>query len=428
MKIIGFITNFFRLFYLALIMILYRNKIALGLERLGPAYIKLGQFLSTRPDIIGNELASSFAYLRDNLSGFDFREVKKIIEREKKQPLEELFSFFSTEPVAAASIAQVHKAITIDGREVAVKIRRPGIKKKLLREVDFFYFLVRVLNFLFTKSLRRLKLLEVVKKIESSFRYELDLKLEAAAADELRENNKLDYLIVPAVDWLLTSERMLTLEWIEATSIYDFVKLKEEKVNIKELTTHFAITFLSQAFDYGFFHADPHQGNILVTKEGKIALVDFGIVGRLDRKNRIYVARILHGFIKRDYDLLAELHLKAGYIKENCEVGLFKQNLRAIGEQIMNLPAEKISMANLLGQLFKITEEFDMEIQPQLLFLQKTMIMIEGIGKTLSPQENLWVLAEDWIQNWAKRNLAIEAKLAKTIKKIINKIIDTDNI
>lgn len=428
MKIIGLVTNFFRLFYLALIMILYRNKIALGLEKLGPAYIKLGQFLSTRPDIIGNELANSFAYLRDNLSGFDFREVKKIIEQEKKQPLEELFSFFSTEPVAAASIAQVHKAITIDGREVAVKIRRPGIKKKLLKEVDFFYFIVRILNFLFTNSLRRLKLLEVVRKIESSFRYELDLKLEAAAADELRENNKLDYLIIPAVDWLLTSERMLTLEWIEATSIYDLTKLKEEGINIKELTTHFAIAFLSQAFDNGFFHADPHQGNILVTKEGKIALVDFGIVGRLDQKNRIYVARILHGFIKRDYDLLAELHLKAGYIKENCEVGLFKQNLRAIGEQIMNLPAEKISMANLLGQLFKITEEFDMEIQPQLLFLQKTMIMIEGIGKILSPQENLWVLAEDWIQNWAKRNLAIEAKLAKTIKKIINKIIDTDNI
>ena len=422
MKIFVFVTNFFRLFYLASIMIMYRNKMALGLEKLGPAYIKLGQFLSTRPDIIGHELADSFAYLRDNLTGFDFSKVREIIKKEKKQSLEDLFSFFSQEPVAAASIAQVHKAITIDGKEVAVKIRRPGIKKKLLREVEFFYFIARILNFF--KNLERLRLIEVVKKIESSFRYELDLNLEAAAADELRENNQLDYLVIPAVDWLLTSERMLTLEWIEATSIYELAKLKEDGINIRELTTRFSIAFLSQAFDHGFFHADPHQGNILVTKDGKIALVDFGIVGRLDQQNRIYVARILHGFVKRDYNLVADLHLKAGFIKQDCDIGLFKQNLRAIGEQIMNLPADKISMANLLGHLFKIAEEFDMEVQPQLLFLQKTMIMIEGIGKILSPHDNLWVLSEDWIQEWAKRNLAIEVKLAKTLKNFVNKIIE----
>jgi ubiquinone biosynthesis protein len=422
-----FLAHIARLIHLTFYLIIYRKNLPYCLEKMGPAYIKLGQFLSTRPDIIGIDLAQRLGYLRDSLASFSFEQVKAIIKCEFNKDLEQLFSYFEQEPIAAASIAQVHKAITSSGKIVAVKIRRPGIKKKLLCEVEFFYFCAKIFNFLLPKY-KRLKLIDVVKKIETSFNYELDLKLEAAAGDELRENNKLDFVVIPKVDWLLTSERILTIEWVDAFPIYDIPQIKNYNIDLTELTKKFAITFLAQSFDDGFFHADPHQGNILVNAKGQIVLVDFGIVGRLDHKNRIYVARILHGFIKRDYNLIADLHLKAGFIKEDVDLGNFKQNLRAIGEQIMNLPAEEISMANLLGQLFKITQEFNMEVQPQLIFLQKTMIMIEGIGKTLSPHDNLWVLAEDWIQGWAKRNLAIEVKIAQNIKHFISKFINENDV
>ncbi len=417
------IRNYSRLIYIAYVFLKNRRNIAASFEQLGPAFIKLGQFLSTRPDLIGLELTASLEYLRDALPPFSFAKVKNIIESEFGQPLEKLYSKFDEIPVAAASVAQVHKALTIDGKQVAVKVRRPNIDKLLIKEVSFFYFMAQKIEAFFPKY-KRLKLNRVVATIENSFKLEMDLRMEAAAADELLQNNKLDYVIIPKIDWLLTAEKVLTMEWIDAISIYKKDELLQAKIDLNKLAKDFAVTFFNQAFGDGFFHADLHQGNIMVTKEGKIVLLDFGIMGRLDYKNRIYVAKILHGFLNKDYKTIAEIHHQAGYVSKKYSADDFAQACRAIGEPIMSLPADKISIAKLLGQLFKITEDFQMESQTQLLFLQKTMIMVEGIGKILCPEKNLWMLADPWIKEWAKNNLAIEARLAKIIRKTVLKILE----
>lgn len=398
-----------------------QNDISKALEKLGPAFIKLGQFLSTRPDLVGIKMANSLSYLRDNLPCFSFDIVQAIIEKEFSKKLEEVYCNFNKIPVAAASIAQVHRATTIEGKEVAVKIKRPLIDKILTKEIDFFYFIVNILDKKFPQY-KRLKLSEVIATLEASFKFELDLSFEAAAADELSNNNNLEYIHIPKVDWLRTSSKVFTMEWIDAISIYERDKLVELDINLKELATNFTVMFFNQTFVNGFFHADLHQGNIMVNNKGEIILLDFGIMGRIDYKNRIYIAKILHGFLNKDYRLIAKTHQEAGYIPQYKSAEEFAQACRAIGEPIMSLPPKDISIAKLLEQLFIITENFQMETQPQLLLLQKTMIMVEGIGKTLCPEVNLWHLAEPWIKEWAKDNLSTEARSAKLIKKIIQKI------
>ena len=417
-----FVANYLRILRITYVFLKNRKNLALSLEELGPAFIKLGQFLSTRPDLIGVKLADSLGYLRDKLPYFSFEIVKEIIFEELGQDINQIFKEFRELPVAAASIAQVHEATTIDGLKVAVKIRRPGIEKKLQNEVKVFYFIAKKIELFFPKY-KRLKLTQVVQAIENSFKLELDLRLEAAAADELHANNKIEYIHIPKVFWLYTTEKIFTMEWVDAISIYEKDKLINYKIDLTKLATNFAVMFFNQAFVDGFFHADLHQGNIMVTTDGKIVLLDYGIMGRIDYQNRMYVAKILHGFLNKDYHLIAEIHRQAGYINDKCDLGQFSQACRAIGEPIMNLQADKISIAKLLGQLFKITEDFQMETQPQLLFLQKTMIMVEGIGKILSPHDNLWILAEPWIKEWAKDNIAIEAKAKKAIRAIVQKIV-----
>lgn len=398
------------------------SNLAAALEVLGPAFIKFGQFLATRPDLIGIEVAESLSYLRDKLPSFDYQLVRKIIKKEFGKELEMLFNSFDSTPIAAASIAQVHKATTVEGEEVAVKIRRPNIDKILQDEVKFFFFIAKLLEKLLPKY-KRLKFVEVVKTLEESFKFELDLSFEAAAAAELKEKNKLDYVYIPKIDWLRTSTQVLTMEYIEAISIYEQDKLLELNIDLKQLASNFAVMFFSHAFVNGFFHADLHQGNIMVSKTSQIILLDFGIMGRLDYNNRIYIAKILHGFLERNYDLIAKIHVEAGYLNHNFLPEYFAQACRAIGEPIMNLSPEQISIARLLGQLFKITEDFQMETQPQLIFLQKTMIMVEGLGKILCPNENLWILAEPWIRSWGKENISVEANAAKLIKKLAFKIL-----
>ncbi len=412
-----------RIIYIGYVFLKNRKNIALSLEELGPAFIKLGQFLSTRPDIIGQKMALSFEYLRDHLPSFPFKQVRRIILSEFGKEIEELYSQFDENPVAAASIAQVHKAITLEGEIVAVKVRRPNIEKILLQEVQFFYFVASILDKIFPRY-KRLKLMEVVKTIETSFKFELDLSFEAAAASELFEKNKLEYLCIPKVDWLRSSHKVFTMEWVDAVSIYERDKLVEMKIDLTKLATNFAVMFFSQAFVSGFFHADLHQGNIMINKMGQIILLDFGIMGRLDYQNRLYVAQILHGFLNKDYNLIAKIHQQAGYVSNEYSMEVFAQSCRAIGEPIMNLSPEQISIAKLLGQLFKVTEDFQMETQPQLLLLQKTMIMVEGIGKILCPNQNLWMLAEGWIKEWAKDNVSVEAKAAKIVKKIVKQFLE----
>lgn len=417
------IKHFFKFLYISSIIIIHRNNIAIALEKLGPSFIKLGQFLSTRPDLVGQNIAQQLSYLRDKLPSFPYSKVKEIFHKEFNAYPEDLFKEFYEIPVAAASIAQVHKAITKEGEEVAVKVRRPDIEKILKKDVQLFYFIANLIEKLVPKY-KRLKLKEVVKTIETSFRFETDLSFEAAAASELIENNKLDFVKIPDIYWSLTSTQIFTMEWVDATPIHNQEQLALLNIDLKILATNLAVMFLSQAFIDGFFHADLHQGNIMVNKDGKIILLDFGIMGRLKYKDRTYIAQILHGFLKRDYSLIAKLHKKVGYIDKSCDVDLFAQSCRAIGEPIMSLPPDKISIAKLLGQLFKITEDFQMETQPQLLLMQKTMIMVEGIGKILCKDKNLWVLSEPWIKKWAEENISPEVKAAKIIKKLVHNIIN----
>lgn len=416
------LRHFWRLIYIGFIFLKNRKDIASSLEELGPAFIKLGQFLSTRPDLVGPQMAESFSYLRDQLPYFPFSKVRKIIASEFGKEIDHLYKEFAEVPVAAASIAQVHKAITLEGEAVAVKVRRPNIDKILFKEVQFFYFVAKIVDKIFPQY-KRLKLVEVVRTIENSFKFELDLSFEAAAASELYENNKFEYIHIPKVNWLRTSTKVFTMEWVEAVSIYEIEKLLEYKIDLKQLATNFAVMFFSQAFVNGFFHADLHQGNIMINRKGQIILLDFGIMGRLDYHNRIYVAQILHGFLNKDYKLIAKIHQQAGYVSSEYSVEIFAQSCRSVGEPIMSLSPEEISIARLLGKLFKITEDFQMETQPQLLLLQKTMIMVEGIGKILCPDQNLWMLAEEWIKGWAKENVSAEAKAAKVVKNVIKQFL-----
>lgn len=417
------LSCYLRSLYIGFILFKNRNNIAKAFEKLGPSFIKLGQFLSTRPDLVGIKLSDSLGYLRDKLPSFSYNLVRKSIKDEFNKELEELYSNFDKNPVAAASVSQVHKAITLDGNNVAVKILRPNIEKILENDIKLFYFLARKIEYLFPKY-KRLKLTSVVKTIETSFKFELDLSFEAAATAELQENNNSEYIIIPKVDWLRTGKRIFTMQWIDGISIHEKEELIKNNIDLNKLAKNFAIMFFNQTFSNGFFHADLHQGNILVNNEGKIILLDFGIMGRLDYNNRIYIAMILHGFLKRDYQLIAKIHHDAGFVSRKFMAEQFAQSCRSIGEPIMNLPPKEISIAKLLKQLFEVTEKYQMETQPQLLLLQKTMIMVEGIGKILCPETNLWHLVEDHIEEWAKENISIEAKINKAAKGFLNKVIE----
>lgn len=387
------------------------------LEMLGPSFIKLGQALSVRIDIIGVDTASHLSSLQDRLPPYSTYKAQKIIEKELGSPLSEIFSEFSKKPIAAASIAQVYQAKLSDGRKVAVKVARPGIYRQMKRDVALFYFIARILNCF--KKLKRLKLIEVVDVFASTVKKEMDFRFEAAAAAQLKENtlNDADFY-VPEIYWEFTSMRVLTIEWVEGIQITDIKGLKAAGHDLKVIAERFATSFLNQTFRDGFFHADTHPGNLFVGKNGEIIPVDFGIMGRLEKRDRIFVAQILRGFLSGDYHHVAQVHFDAGYVPNHKAVYDFALACRAIGEPIMGLPANKISIAKLLALLFKITEDFDMETQPQLLLLQKTMVLVEGIGQQLYPEVNMWQLTEGWIKDWAQDNFSAKARILSGLDEI----------
>ncbi|MFN7038283.1 MAG: 2-polyprenylphenol 6-hydroxylase [Alphaproteobacteria bacterium] len=394
------------------------RNLAKAFEELGPIYIKLGQTLSTRPDIVGENIAFELSMLRDKLPPFATKAAIDIIEYELGGQLSNHYYDFDPQPIAAASIAQVHKATTHNGQKVAVKILRPNIEEIFSKDIKLFKSLAALINKKF-KNFKRLKLEEVLFTFEQSIILELDLRFEAAAASELKENLKNDNdIYIPSVEWDKTSKRVLTIEWIEGIKIEDHEEIIKRKFNTEKIAANIAISFFNQAYRDGLFHADMHPGNLLINEKGQIVLIDFGIMGRLDKKTRIYVAEILDGFLKRDYLRVARIHFKAGYIPSNQSLELFAQACRSIGEPIVGLPVNRISIAKLLAQLFKITKDFSMETQPQLLLLQKTMMMVEGVGTMLNPNVNMWQLAEPWIYNWAKKNISFDAKFVDTISEI----------
>jgi ubiquinone biosynthesis protein len=405
-----------------------QSRLADALTSLGPSYIKLGQFLATRADVIGSELAGELALLQDNLPPFSMAEARRAVEEALGGRLEDHFAEFGP-PVAAASIAQVHKAAVIDAdgrrREVAVKILRPGIERQFRRDLDSYYFAARQIERWHTPS-RRLKPVAVVDTLKASTELEMDLRLEGAAISEMAENTSADdEFRVPQVDWQRTARRVLTVEWIDGIKLSDHAKVAAAGIDRKALGLTVMRSFLKHAMRDGFFHADMHQGNLFVDSGGRLVAVDFGIMGRLGIKERRFLAEILYGLITRDYKRAAEVHFWAGYVPPHHPVEVFAQALRAIGEPIHGRTAEEISMADLLGQLFAYTEVFDMQTRPELILLQKTMVVVEGVARGLDPSLNMWVAAEPVAKEWIEANLGPMGRLreagegASAIGKII---------
>lgn len=391
------------------------QRLALALQAMGPSFIKLGQALSTRADLIGEPMAADLAQLQDRLPPFPADEARAAVVADLGQPVSALFASFSNEPVAAASIAQVHFARTTEGEAVAVKILRPGIAAAMARDIDLFDWLARLAE-RWQPSYRRLKPVAVVETLAQTVRIEMDLRMEAAAAEELRENFADDDMFrVPRVDWRRTSRHVLTLERVGGIRVDDRAALLAAGFDLRDLLARAAATFFYQAFRDGFFHADMHPGNLFIAEDGAIVVVDFGIMGRLDRKTRYFLADMLVAFLDRDYRRVAAVHFEAGYIPRDQSLDAFAQAVRAIGEPIFGLPMAEISLGRLLAQLFQVTEQFAMETQPQLLLLQKTMVLAEGVGRRLDPTVNMWLLARPLIEEWMRENRGPEARLRDTL-------------
>ena len=405
------------------------EKLCLALQGMGTTFIKLGQFLATRPDIIGEDMARDLEKLQDKVPAFDLYEAKKVI---KKEIGEKQFKNIIEigEPIAAASIAQVHLAkIKNENQEkqVAIKILRPEIEKLFNEELDALMLFAYVVENTVSKA-KRLKLVEVVHLLREITNIEMDLRFEAAAANELYENTKLDKgFNVPKIYWNYTTKKILTLDKVDGLSIREQKKLEDQGVNLKQLAENLIQHFLKQAVRDGFFHGDMHQGNLFVDFNGNIVPVDFGIMGRLDKHNRKFLAEILYGFIKRDYVKVAEVHFEAGLVPQDASKDEFAQALRSVGEPIFGQSIKDISGGNLLAQLFEITEKFNMTTQPSLLLLQKTMVVVEGVARKLYPETNIWQVSrpvlEDWLRNLKSPKSAIDTAI-NTSAEIIKRIPD----
>ena len=387
------------------------QRLARALQEAGPSFIKLGQSLSTRSDLLGEEVASDLSELRDRLEPFPGEQARAAIEAEFARPLEELFSQFDPQAVAAASIAQVHFAVTTDGREVAVKVLRPGIKRAFARDLDLFFWVAELIEAA-RPELRRLKPVESVNTLAETVAMEMDLRFEAAAAVELAANFADDETFnVPAVDWTRTGRRVLTTERISGIPLDHRDAIIAAGHDPEEVLSKATAAFFMQAFRDGFFHADLHAGNLFVQEDGSVAAVDFGIMGRLDRRSRLHLGEILFAFLNRDYRRVAEVHFEAGWVPPHRSVDTFTQACRSIAEPIMDKPQNEISFARLLGQLFQVTKTFEMETQTQLLLLQKTMLAGEGTGRQLCPEANMWFMARPLVEEWITANMSPEARV-----------------
>ncbi|HPD93431.1 MAG: 2-polyprenylphenol 6-hydroxylase [Rhodobacter sp.] len=376
-----------------------------ALTALGPAYIKFGQILSTRPDIVGLDLANQLRYLQDKLPPFPTAQARQMIEDALEQPVDTLFSEFS-EPVAAASIAQVHRARAAEtGADVAVKVLRPGIVRAFRRDLDAFYLAAGIIE-RFLPSTRRLRPTDVIAHFEGVVMGELDLRLETAAAAEFAANTEADAgFRVPSPVWSLSARSVMTLGWAEGVSLGDNAAIDALGVDRIELGERVLRLFLSHALRDGYFHADMHQGNLKVAPNGDLIAYDFGIMGSIDEYTRRVYAEILYGFIRKDYRRVAEVHFEAGYVPADRDIDEFARALRAVGEPIFGMQADRISMARLLNYLFDVTERFGMQTRTELILLQRTMVVVEGVARSLNPSINIWTVAQPVVEDYIRTNL-----------------------
>ena len=394
------------------------ERLSNTLESMGTTFIKLGQFLATRPDIIGDDLSKKLENLQDKLPPFPLIQAKEIIKNDLGDETYNSIIHIS-ESVAAASIAQVHKAQINDNgtiKDVAIKILRPNIKKIFNEEIDAMMLFAFIIESLIKKT-KRLKLVEVVFLLKEITNLEMDLRFEAAAANEYSENTKNDVgFRVPQIYWNFTSENVMTLDWIEGVSIRETNELKKRNFNTEKIAEDIIQNFLRHAVRDGFFHADMHQGNIFIDNNGIIVPIDFGIMGRLDKMSKRFLAEILFGFIQRDYKKVAEVHLVAGLVPKEVPIDDLAQALRSIGEPIFGQTVKDISGGKLLKQLFDVTEKFNMQTQPQLLMLQKTMVVVEGVARKLNPNTNIWTTSRPVLENWLKETKDPMTTITETLQ------------
>ena len=404
-----------------------KRDLSKTLQELGPTWIKLGQFLSTRPDIIGNDLSLKLKDLQDNIEPFEIEKAKEILENEFEDQYKEFF--LNIKPSnTAASIAQVHKGkILSNGKEidVAIKILRPNIDKRIKRDLNYFFAAARILEKISNEA-RRLRLVEVIETLERSLSIEIDLRLEAAAQSEIKENTINDeYFEVPSIMWDLTRKNILISEWVDAIPAKNINALDKAGYNFKKIGKNILKTFLTLSIRDGLFHADMHQGNLFIQENETIVAVDFGIVGYLDFESKQYLNNILLGFINRDYDRIAKVHFDAGYVPEDEDRKKFSQALRSIGEPIQGKEANDISIGNLLTQLFEITNQFNMRTQPQLLLLQKTMVVIEGVAREYDPNLNIWTESEPILNELNSLDYNLKKNMPTGTDEIIKRAKET---
>jgi ubiquinone biosynthesis protein len=391
----------------------YPVRIRLALEALGPIFVKFGQILSTRRDLVPLEIANELARLQDAVPPFSGEQARRIIEKDWGRPIEEVLDAFDETPLASASIAQVHTARLKDGQEVVVKVLRPGIEKVIRRDVGLLYIIAGLAT-RYWREARRLRPLEVVRDYEKTILDELDLQREAANAAQLRRNwEGSDVLYVPEVYWDYTRKNLLVMERIYGTPVGDLEALRTQGISMRQLGEQGVEIFFTQVFRDNFFHADMHPGNIFVEPSGRYIAVDFGIVGSLTTEDQRYLAENLLAFFNRDYHRVAELHVESGWVPRETRVDEFEAAIRSVCEPIFNKPLAEISFGHFLLNLFQTARRFDMEVQPQLVLLQKTLLYIEGLGRQLYPELDLWATAKPFLEKWMKEQVGPTAFLRK---------------
>jgi len=396
------------------------GALAEALIRLGPGFIKFGQALSTRADLIGPEMAHSLSLLQDRLPAFPGTLARRQIEAESGQSVEKIFRKFDDDAVAAASIAQVHHAELIDGRRVAVKLLRPGIRRRMQADTTLFYSLARILEGV-APNLRRLKLVAAVDQFTQISDIELDLRLEAAAAGRLADNMADDAgITVPWVDLEHTTTGMLIIEWVEGIRIDDVDALTAAGHDIERITEAAARSFFNQVFRDGFFHADMHPGNIFVAADGTLVPIDFGIMGHLDFSDRLFLARLLTAMLDRDYDMVAKLHADAGMLGDHESLAQFAQSIRAVADPVMGKALGEVSLGTVLGQILQLSTRFEIAVQPQYNLLQKTMMMAEGVARQLNPKADMWDLARPLAGDWMADQMNFARRAEGLVEDVIN--------
>ncbi len=415
------------LFFISAILYLFiKNKaIYFFLKFSAPSFIKLGQLLANRPDLVGDDLALQLSSFQDCLPSFSFKKIVKIIESEFSQPLEKIFAEFDPIPVASASIAQVHKAKTIDGDIVAVKVLRPNIKALIRRDIAtlrLLAFFAGLISVYFKE-----KILNIIELLDACSQKELDLFCEAAAAAELKEKLvDVKGFYVPKVYWGLVSNKVLATDWIDGVPFSNreaiYKAILDSGFDKVEIARNLVVSYFNQVYVHGFFHADMHGGNLFLMKNGDIGVVDFGIMGSIDKKTRIAITEIVIAFLDRDYKKVAQLHIDAGLVPANIDINEFVLSCRVIGELVVDKAVGQVSMAKLLENLLKMTRKYNMQTKPELLLLQKTMMLVEGIGMFLDKDLNIWDLAKPFVKEWAKSNIGFDAKIRDFVLDILGVI------